>query len=109
MTKLEFSENVTAICKRPRMYTLHGTLAEVIAKLDGLGKGIGLQPGSHWGISGFFEWLRMKLGKDDQMRWDDLLLTFGDEKAALEAFAKLYREYAEIETSADTKKTLPPS
>lgn len=102
MTKLEFAETVAATCKRPAAYTLHGTLAEVIANLDGLAKGFNLQPGSPWGISGFFEWLAKKLGKNTT-RGDELLLTFGDEATALREFARLYREYAELE-AADAEK-----
>lgn len=99
MTKLQFADTVAALCKRPAAYTLHGTLPEVLAYLDGLGKGLGLQPGSHWGTSGFFDWLSKKLGKRT-MRGDELLLTFGDEEAALKEFARLYREYAELESAA---------
>ena len=104
MTKLQFAETVAALCKRPRMYTLHGTLPEVLAYLDGLGKGIGLQPGSHYGTSGFFNWLSKKLGKDT-MRGDELLLTFGNEEAAFREFARLYREYAELEAAAEAEKS----
>jgi hypothetical protein len=104
MTKLEFSETVTAICHRPAAYTLHGTLREVLAYLDGLGHAVGVQPSSHWGTSGFFEWLKKKLGQKD-MRDDELLLTFGDEQAALSALARLYCEYAELEAAAEAKKS----
>ena len=107
MTKLQFADTVGALCKRPAAYTLHGTLPEVLAYLDGLGKGIGLQPGSHWGTSGFFKWLAERLGKDT-MRGDELLLTFGDEEAALEAFAQLYREYAELQAAANAEKASQP-
>ena len=104
MTKLEFADTVDALCKRPAAYTLHGTLPEVLAYLDGLGKGIGLQPGSHWGTTGFFNWLSKKLGKDT-IRGDELLLTFGDEKAAFREFARLYREYAEVEAAEEAEKS----
>jgi hypothetical protein len=79
------------------MYTLHGSLGEVTANLDGLAKGLGLQPGSPWGLSGFFEWLAKKLDKSESTPWDELLLTFGDEEVAFKEFARLYREYAELE------------
>ena len=104
MTKLEFAETVAALCKRPAAYTLHGTLLEVLAYLDGYGKAAVVQPGSHSGTSGFFEWLAKKLGKTTT-RGDELLLTFGDEGTALREFARLYREYAELEAAADAKKT----
>lgn len=96
MTKLQFAESVAATCKRPAAYTLHGTLPEVIANLDGFAQGIGLQHGSHSGIGGSFEWLATKLGKETT-RGDELLLTFGDEQTALRELARLYREYAELE------------
>src|SRR4051794_14254148 len=104
MTKLEFADTVDALCKRPAAYTLHGTLPEVLAYLDGLGKGIGLQPGSHHGTSAFFGWLSKKLGKDT-VRGDELLLTFGDERAAFRELARLYREYAELEAAAKAEKS----
>lgn len=63
MTKLEFSENVSAICKRPRMYTLHGTLPEVIAHLDGLGKELKMQPGLTGELVTFLSGFRKGSGK----------------------------------------------
>ena len=97
MTKLEFADTVEALCKRPAAYTLHGTLPEVLAYLDGFGKGVGLQRASHWGTSGFFEWLAKKLG-EKTTRGDELLLSLGDEETAFRELARLYREYAELET-----------
>jgi hypothetical protein len=102
MAKLEFAETVAALCKRPAAYTLHGTLPEVLAYLEGYGKAAVVQPGSHWGTSGFFAWLAKKLGKTTT-RGDELLLTFGDEETAFREFARLYREYAELE-AADAEK-----
>lgn len=96
MTKLEFADTVAALCNRPAAYTLHGTLPEVLAYLDGLGKGLGLQPGSHWGMSGFFEWLAKKLG-EKTTRGDKLLLSLGDEETAFRELPRLYREYAELD------------
>ena len=40
----------------------------------------------------------------DTMCGDELLLTFGDEEVTLRKFARLYREYAELETAADSEK-----
>jgi hypothetical protein len=60
-------------------------------------------------VRGFFVWLARKLGKDETTAWDELLLTFGDEEAALQAFARLYREYAELEAAAEAQETSPPS
>ena len=107
MTKLEFAEIVAALCKRPAAYTLHGTLPEVLAYLDGYGKAAVVQPGSHWGTSGFFEWLAKKLGKTTT-RGDELLLTFGDEETAFREFAQLYREYAELDAAREAKKPSGP-
>jgi hypothetical protein len=94
-TRLKFADSVDALCKRPRMYTLHGTLPEIIASLEGLAKGLGLEPGYHYALSPFFEWLRQKLGKNTS-RGDELLLTFGNEEAAFRELARLYREYAQL-------------
>ena len=103
MTKLEFADIVAAACKQPSAYTLHGTLPEVLAYLDGLGLALRLQPASHWGTSGFFVWLAKKLGKQTT-RGDELLLTFGDEETAFKEFPVLYREYAELEAAAEAEK-----
>jgi hypothetical protein len=40
----------------------------------------------------------------DTLCGDELLLTFGDEEVTLSEFARLYREYAELETAADAAK-----
>lgn len=40
------------------------------------------------------------------MHGDELLLTFGDEQAALREFARLYREYAEAADSAEAEERL---
>jgi hypothetical protein len=103
VTKLEFADIVAALCKRPAAYTLHGTLPEVLAYLDGYGKAAVVQPGSHWGTSGFFAWLAKKLGKTTT-RGDDLLLTFGGEEAALKALAQLYREYATLDAAVGAQR-----
>jgi hypothetical protein len=75
------------------MFMLHGTLAEVIAGLDGLGKGIGLQPGSHWGIDqrglacrggrGRFVVGPILLGSDIGIVLEDLAYSFGSERLQL--------------------------
>ena len=38
------------------------------------------------------------------MRDAELLLTFGDEETVLREFARLYREYAEIQAAAEAEK-----
>ena len=50
-----------------------------------------------------FAWLAKKLNKKTT-RGDELLLTFGDEETALREFARLYREYAEIEAAAEAEE-----
>ncbi len=52
MYELEFSEYVTAICKRPRMFMPVGAVGHIIAFLEGNSKGLGLQPYTHWELSG---------------------------------------------------------
>jgi hypothetical protein len=45
MKKIEFANTVEALCKRPAMYTMHGTFAEIVACLDGYAKGAEVKDG----------------------------------------------------------------
>jgi hypothetical protein len=42
MNELEFSQWVSVVCKRPRMFMPIGTLGHIISFMEGLSKGFGV-------------------------------------------------------------------
>jgi hypothetical protein len=94
MTPIEFAEVVDAICKRPRMYTRFGTLAEVVAFLDG--SAAALNVGGHLPFTSFLRRLAEKLNHPESFTtWEFLLNLYDSEDKVFAVLPNLYREYAE--------------
>jgi hypothetical protein len=94
--KMTFVDIVEAICKRPQMYTMHGTFGEALALLDGFAYGakLGFRGRSSSYFVYFGMWLQMKFASTgDSYSWDDFLSAYPDDATALKEFARLYREY----------------
>lgn len=101
-----FAELVKYVCKRPRMYTRFGTLAEIVAFLDGYACGANVPRGFNTPFTNFLRDLSEKLNQPKSFTpWEFLLNIYGNEEKALEALPKLYREYAK--ELWDSYKDLP--
>jgi hypothetical protein len=101
MKNIEFADIVEALCKRPAMYTMNGTFAEIVAHLDGYAKGAEVKDGfSHYSWTPFLQWLAVKFDyskKTWPLPWQLFLDSYPDEETALKELARFYREYAAVE------------
>ncbi|MEW6128037.1 MAG: hypothetical protein AB1757_13435 [Acidobacteriota bacterium] len=92
MTPEKFAEIVEIICKRYRLYTRYGTLAEVVAFLDGAGNALNV--GGHLPFTNFLRFLAKKLNQPRSYTlWEFLLNIYGNEEKVLEELPKLYRKH----------------
>lgn len=97
MDRIEFAEQVEGICKRPAAYTINGTFGEVIALIDGFGKGLGVET-SHSSLTPFGQWLGRKYNnRIGFLSVKEFRSRYSDDEAAIKAFAILYREFANQE------------
>lgn len=98
MEKIEFADIVEALCKRPAMYTMNGTFAEIVAHLDGYAKGAEVKDGpNHYSWTPFLQWLAVKFDyspKTFPLLWKVFLENYADEETALKELSRFYREYA---------------
>jgi hypothetical protein len=93
---MSFADIVDAICKRPQMYTMHGTFGEALALLDGYANGakLGYRGRSSSYFVHFGMWLQIKFDyTGESYSWDDFLNAYPDDATALKEFARLHREY----------------
>jgi hypothetical protein len=101
MKKMEFADIVDAFCKRPAMYTMNGTFAEVVAYLDGYAQGAEVKDVIyHYRWNAFLKWLAVKFDyskKTWPLPWQVFLDSYPDEETALKELARFYREYAAVE------------
>ena len=100
--KASFDDIVRVICKNPRMYLMHGTFGEVLAFLEGYGKGVGFEgPGSSGSVfSPFKKWLCKRSWENSENFWRSFRDAHGDEQTAITEFAKMWSEY-EVERNSD--------
>lgn len=94
--KTTFAEIVSAICRRPKMYMMHGTFGEALAFLDGYANGrrLGSKGRSASVFSPFRKWLSTKLDlENDENFWPNFIARYGDDQTALNEFARLWAEY----------------
>ena len=98
--KFSFSGLIEGMCKRPDMYTRHGTFDEVMADLKGFFSGIHLcreapdeatEALTQWNDFAWV-WLRERFS-DYQSPLEGLRAAYSDDKAALENLAALWSEY----------------
>lgn len=107
MNEAEFSEVVKAVCKRPRMFTPYGTLAEVIAYLEGYSLAARVQPHSHWGMSRFYQWLKQQPGNPEKaVRWEELLDCHNTSEAELSRFAESYDAFVQNISLSKTNRQM---
>ena len=98
MEKIEFADIVDAFCKRPAMYTMNGTFAEIVAFLDGYATGAEVNEDLyHYRWNAFLKWLAIKFDyspKTFPLPWKVFLASYPAEETALKELARFYREYA---------------
>ena len=88
-----FGDIVQVICKYPKMYLMHGTFGEVLAFLEGYGKGAGLDEAAGSFFNPFHKWLCNRGWKDTKNFWRSFRDSYGDEQTAITEFARLWAEY----------------
>jgi hypothetical protein len=99
MEEIEFADIVDTLCKRPAMYTMGGTFAEIVALLDGYARGAEVKYGGyHYSWTPFLQWLAVKFNYPEKtwpLPWKVFLDSYPDEETALKELVRFYREYAE--------------
>ena len=96
--KMTFTDVIEAICKRPEMYTMNGSFAEVLAHLEGYanGKRLGFKGRSSSYFHGFGDWVGSQMGVPKHPRfWRYFAGQFPDDATAAREFARLWRIYRE--------------
>lgn len=97
---ISLEQLIESICKRPEMYTMHGTFGEVAAFLDGYASAnVRDQVNS---LAGFQVWLARRIGSGNNRTWWGLLqIAYADDKTRLANLPLLYHHYL---TSLDEQK-----
>lgn len=97
MTEFEFAEDVEAVCKRPKMYTVNGTFFEIYSFLDGLGIGALENRHSHSAFTPFRDWLAEpdEHGRKMPISLHEFRGQFASDEEALNKFASLFWQYVE--------------
>ena len=91
--KVTFADVVETLCRYPRMYTMNGSFAEVVAFLEGYTIADAKDSRRDW--HGFSRWLTAKMGYPDNVVAPVYLRrTYRDDAEALKELDRLFREYA---------------
>ena len=87
------------------MYLMHGSFGEVLAFLEGYGKGgrLDSSPGSFF--NPFKDWLRNRGWNDTEDFWRSFRAAYSDEQTAISEFARLWSAY-ELESRSANEKTI---
>ena len=96
--KMTFTDVLTAICARPRMYTMNGSFPEVLAHLEGYTNGakLGFKGRSSSYFHAFADWVAGEMGAPKQPHfWKYFSSSFPDDATATREFARLWRVYKE--------------
>jgi len=91
---MTFTDVVGFICKRPKMYTMNGTFAEVIAFIDGYTSADSVKK-SRMEWHGFSSWLAKRLEYSDAIVAAEYLRErYPSDDEAIDELAQRYAEYA---------------
>lgn len=99
MSEEDFLEYVTAICKRPKMYTPTGSFYEVVSFIEGFGANVNVGNHiSHSSSNAFRKWLAVKFDFPDAAKgfpvdWGNFRELFSSDAEALEKLPLLYKDY----------------
>src|SRR5262245_55237171 len=101
---------IDCVCSRPRLYTPHGTLAEVVSYLDGYHNGLQLGGASRGGAEWhrFCEWLIKRLEPGFSANWHHMHLYevlhrhFVDDTAAIHHLEDSFKQLRQaVQDSGD--------
>ena len=97
--QVSFADVVHYVCKRPAMYTMHGSFPEVIAYIEGYTTSDTTRK-SRLEWHGFSRWLSARMDyQDDKVAARYLRETYPNDDEAISRLAELYSEYADHEKS----------
>jgi|SRR5215216_3470543 len=90
-----FADVIQWVCKRPAMYTMHGSFPEVIAYIEGYSTSDTTRKSrNEW--HGFSRWLSARMEyPDSKVASHYLRETYSDDAEAITHLAELYLEYAQ--------------
>ena len=95
MTILEFQDAVEAVCKRPAMYTPHGSFFEAVSFLEGVGVGVVREKELYHSVfTPFFNWLfDESQRKTQEVSWIAYRKRFATDSEALGNLSSSYHEF----------------
>lgn len=92
-------KSVWYVLIRPKMYTMSGTLGEVVAFIKGYTGGLSKhQPDAPIVVEwvDFTDWLRRRLSVDTEDLFDVFVGRYGNNEAALKKLQEYFDEYKEV-------------